>query len=319
MTHKPPAAAILVVPLVVALVLTVFAWPNSRLEPRDLPVGVAGPAPAAHAIETKLSEQEGAFRVERYADESAAREAIEDREVYGAFVATASGPKVLTGSAASPVVAQLLSHAAAEQHAEVEDVVSTPKAGSALGSSVLPMVLAGILTGVLAALAGSNGRARAGLVLAGSVLGGLSATLVVDSWLGVVEGDWLANAGVLTLTVLAIASAMAGLYALFGRHGLGLGAAAMILVGNPFSAAAAAPELLPQPVGGIGQLMPPGAGANLLRSTGFFDGAGAGEHLAVLAIWALAGLTALLAAPMRRTLRARWTRSMPQVTGSPTT
>jgi hypothetical protein len=64
--------------------------------------------------------------------------------------------------------------------------------------------------------------------------------------------------------------------------------------------------------------MPPGAGANLLRSTGFFDGARAGEHVALLAIWALAGLAAL-GWPMRRTLRARWTRSMPQVTGSPTT
>jgi hypothetical protein len=206
---------------------------------------------------------------------------------------------VLTGSAASPVVAQLLSHAAAEQNAEVEDVVSTPKAGSALGSSVLPMVLAGIITGVLAALAGSSGRGRAGLVLAGSVLAGLTATLVVDSWLGVVEGDWLANAGVLTLTVLAIASTMVGLYALLGKHGLGLGALIMILVGNPFSAAAAAPELLPQPVGGLGQLMPPGAGANLLRSTGVFDGAGAGEQIAVLAAWALAGLAALVVVEAR--------------------
>lgn len=85
---------------------------------------------------------------------------------------------------------------------------------------------------------------------------------------------------------------MAGLYALFGPLGLGLGAAIMVLVGNHFSAAAAAPELLPQPVGGIGQRMPPGAGANLLRSTGFFDGAGAGEHVTVLVVWALVGLAA---------------------------
>jgi hypothetical protein len=297
--HKPPAAAILVVPLVVALVLTVFAWPNSRLEPRDLPVGVAGPSQAADAIETKLAAQQGAFDVERYPDEPSARQAIEDREVYGAFVATPQGPKVLTGSAASPVVAQLLSHAATEQGAEVEDVVSTPKAGGALGSSVLPMVLAGILTGVLAALAGSGGRARAALVLAGSVLAGLSATLVVDTWLGVVQGKWLANAGVLTLTVLAIASVMVGLYALLGRHGLGLGALTMIFVGNPFSAAAAAPELLPQPVGGLGQLMPPGAGVNLLRSSGFFDGAGAGEHILVLAVWTMVGLAALVIAEAR--------------------
>jgi hypothetical protein len=278
----------------------VFAWPTSRLDPRDLPIGVAGPSAAADAIEAKLATQDGAFDVERYSDEASARRAIEDREVYGAFVATPAGPKVLTGSAASPIVAQLLSHAAAEQKAEVEDVVTTPKAGSALGSSVLPMVLAGIITGVLAALAGSSGRARAALVLAGSVLAGLTATLVVDTWLGVVEGSWIANVGVLTLTVLAIASTMVGLHALFGRQGLGLGALIMLLVGNPFSAAAAAPELLPQPVGGLGQLMPPGAGANLLRSTGFFDGAGATEQIAVLAAWTLAGLAALVVAEARQ-------------------
>jgi hypothetical protein len=261
---------------------------------------VAGPSPAAEAIEAKLATQQGAFEVERYSVEQRARRAIEDREVYGAFVATPAGPKVLTGSAASPVVAQLLAHAASEQGAQVEDVVWTSKAGGALGSSVLPMVLAGILIGALAALAGSGGRARAGLVVVGSVLAGLAATLVVDSWLGVVEGNWLANAGVLTLTVLAIASAMVGLYALLGRRGLGLGALIMILVGNPFSAAAAAPELLPQPIGGLGQLMPPGAGANLLRSTGFFDGAGAAEHVAVLVVWTLVGLTALVVAEARQ-------------------
>jgi hypothetical protein len=85
------------------------------------------------------------------------------------------------------------------------------------------------------------------------------------------------------------------------RHLLatGLGALLMILVGNPFSATAAGPELLPEPVGGVGQLMPPGAGANLLRSTGFFDGAGSGKHAAVLAVWAVAGLAVLLVAEAR--------------------
>jgi len=294
--HRPPAAAILVVPLIVALVLTLFAWPSSRLEPRDLPIGVAGPAPAADTLERHLTAAEGAFDVHRYASDAEARAAIEDREAYGAFVATPSGPTVLTSSAASPAVAQMLTHAAAEQHALVEDVVRTPKAGTGLGSSVLPLVLAGILTGALAALAVSSGAARAGLTVVGSVLAGVASALVADTWLGIVEGSWLANAGAFALTFMAISAAIAGLYALFGRAGLGIGALVMIFIGNPFSAAATAPELLPQPVGGLGQLLPPGAGANLLRSTGFFDGAGAGEHIAVLAIWATAGLAAMLLA-----------------------
>jgi hypothetical protein len=61
----------------------------------------------------------------------------------------------------------------------------------------------------------------------------------------------------------------------------------------------AASPAVAQPVGAIGQLMPPGAGGNLLRSTGFFGGAGAAEHLTVLVIWALVGLGALLAASVR--------------------
>jgi hypothetical protein len=306
--RKPPVMAILAVPVVTALVLTLFAWPSARLEPRDLPIGVAGAPPAAAALEQRLGARDGAFEVQRYADESAAREAIEDREVYGAFVATPSGLKVLSASAASPVVAQLLGNAATEAASPgrtvVEDVVPAPR-GTALGSAVLPLVLAGIVAGALAALLGSSGVRRAGLALAASLMAGLVATAIVQSWLDVVQGDWAANAAALSLTVLAIAATVAGGYAVLGERGAILAALTMVLVGNPFSAAASAPELLPQPVGGIGQLMPPGAGANLLRSTGFFDGAAAAGHVAVLAVWALAGLALLLVAELRRTGPAR--------------
>jgi hypothetical protein len=289
-SHRPRPAAILIVPLVVAVVLTLFAWPNARLEPRDVPVGVAG-VPAPHG--------EG-FEVHRYSGEAEARAAIEDREVYGAFVATPEGPKALVASAASPAVAQLLTHAATEGGAEVEDVVAASPRGAALASSVLPLVIAGILTGVAGFGLTRSGVGRAGLVVAGSVLTGLAATAIVQGWLDVVEGDWLANAGTLSLTVLAIGAAVAGLGALFGKRGAVVGALTMIFIGNPFSGVGAAPELLPEPAGGLGQLLPPGAGGNLLRSTGFFDGAGAGDHVVVLAIWALAGLAAVLVPALRR-------------------
>ena len=164
---------------------------------------------------------------------------------------------------------------------------------------MLPLVLAGILTGVAAVALAASGRGRAGLVVAGSVLAGLAATGIVQSWLGVIEGDWFANAAGLSLTVLAIAAVVAGLKARFGEAGLAAGALTMILIGNPFSAVGSAPELLPEPVGGLGQLLPPGAGGNLMRSTGFFDGAAAGGHVAVLSAWALAGLAVLLVAGAR--------------------
>ena len=140
---------------------------------------------------------------------------------------------------------------------------------------------------------------RLGLLAAGSILGGLVATAIVQSWLDVVGGSWAANAAALTLTILAIASIVAGLMAVFGEAGAIAGALVMVLIGNPFSGVGSAPELLPEPVGGLGQLMPPGAGGNLLRSTGFFDGAAAGGYVLVLAAWGLAGVALLVAAGIR--------------------
>jgi hypothetical protein len=295
-SHKPPRAAILLIPIIAALVLTLFAWPNARLAPRDLPIGVAGPAVAAAPVEQRLGQQRGKFDVHRYSDEGAARSAIEDRQVYGAIVATPQGARVLTSSAASAAVAQLLTHAAAElgERATVADVVPASPRANALAASVLPLVLAGIVTGLVAAAITPRPLERAGLVLVGSTLAGLAAATVVQSWLDVIEGHWVVNAGAFALTVLAIAAVVAGLESLIGKAGAALGALTMVLIGNPFSGVATAPEMLPQPVGAIGQLLPPGAGGNLVRSTGFFDGAGAGGHLAVLVAWAVFGLAALV-------------------------
>lgn len=292
-SHRPPLGAILVVPLVVALILTLFAWPAAKVGPRDLDVGVAGPPVMAQ----QLAQAGDRFDVHRYADEAAAREAIKDRDVYGAFVATPDGPKILTASAASPAVAQMLTHAA--QGATVEDVVPAPPSSNGLAASVLPLVLAGILTGGIVAAIGGGTWRRIGLLLTGSVLTGYGAALIVQSWLVVVGGDYLVNGAVLSLTVLAIAATIAGLEALLGKAGVALGALAMVFVGNPFSGVATSPDMLPTAAGTLGQLLPPGAGGNLLRSTGFFDGAAAGGHIAVLVTWALAGFALLGIAALR--------------------
>jgi hypothetical protein len=76
-----------------------------------------------------------------------------------------------------------------------------------------------------------------------------------------------------------------------------------VFVGNPWSGMTSAPELLPEPAATVGQLLPPGAGGNLLRSTAFFGGAGWAGHAAVLVAWTAAGrgLTAAAALRHRRT------------------
>jgi hypothetical protein len=293
-TKRPPLAAIaVIVPVAVALVLTLFAWPAARIEPRELPVGVVGVA--------ALEQRDGAFDVRRYPDAAAARAAIRDREIYGAIVAEPGGATVLTASAASATVAQLLQQSAATlvpgaPAPRVVDVVPAPAddpRGAALTASVLPIVLGGMMTALLARALAPPGVRRIGMLAAGAVLAGLTAVLVAQAWLGALDGGWPANAGVLSLTVLAIAAPIVALEGLLGPPGVGLGAVVMVAIGNPWSGMSSAPELLPQAVGTIGQLLPPGAGGNLLRSTAFFDGGGAADHLWVLLAWALLGLAAL--------------------------
>jgi hypothetical protein len=296
-------AAVVLVPVVAALALWAFAWPAARTAPRDLPLGVAGPAAAAAQAEQRLTRHEGAFAVHRYPDEAAARDAIADREVYGAVVVTEHGPRLLTASAASPAVAQLLRQAVAEPaaadgaHVPTVDVVAAPAddpRGAAFGASALPLTLAGLAAGAVVTLLGLRGLPALAALVGASALVGVVAAAIAHSWLGVLTGHWWAEAGVFGLASLAVASAVAGLAALLGTAGTGLMAAVMMLLGNPFSGASSAPEMLPAPAGAVGQWLPPGAGVSLLRSVAYFDGAAATGPALTLTWWAVLGLGAVL-------------------------
>lgn len=307
--------ALVVVPVVLVLALSAFAWPNARLAPRDLPLGLAGPDAAARPVERQLAAHGGAFDLHRYRSASEARDAIENREVYGALVASKAGPTLLTAPAASPFVAAFLEHAFTEpadatpRLVEVVPADSDDPRGTVFGALILPLVLSSIVLGAIVALTTRPGLRQAAVLVAGSALGGLVGTAMVESWLGAIGGTWVLNAGVLALTMLAIASIIAGLAALVGHVGIGIGAALMVLVGNAWSGIASAPELLPKPLGAIGQLLPPGAGGNLLRSVVFFDGARATGHLTVLLVCVTLGLSAVWAgASLRGSLRVRRSR-----------
>ncbi len=113
------------------------------------------------------------------------------------------------------------------------------------------------------------------------------------------QNVWGVAAG-LTLGLLAAGLSMLGLGSLFGRGGLAVGALLALLLGNPLSGLNSAPEMLPSGWGTLGQWLPQGATATLLRSTAFFDGAGATTAIAVLTCWAVAGTALIVIAAVRR-------------------
>jgi hypothetical protein len=163
--------------------------------------------------------------------------------------------------------------------------------GSVLTSLLLPLTICSI---IVAAAIGVVVRFRPAwrqllALVSVSAVAGAGTYLVGQSWLGALPHDAGAAWATLALAVLALAAATAGLIALIGATGLGLAAALFVVVGNPFAGSSAAPELLPGAAHHLGQWLPPGAALSLLRSTAYFDGHGAGSHLVVLVIWALAG------------------------------
>jgi hypothetical protein len=142
-------AVILGLTALLTLILTAFAWPASNTEPRDLPIGIAAPAAASAQVEQGLVEAAGpdAFDISHLDGEAAAVEAIDDRDIYGAILVDARGSEVLTASAASPTVAQLLGQIAANlptadgSRVPVTDVVPLPAddpRGAGLAAGALP-------------------------------------------------------------------------------------------------------------------------------------------------------------------------------------
>ncbi|MFB1296117.1 ABC transporter permease [Mycobacterium sp. pW049] len=317
--HEPPAALkaagiVVAVTTLLALVAIAFALPAARSGPHDVPIGVAGPQAAggqtAHVLDQKAP---GAFAVTYYPSEAALREAIGNRDVYGGIALPAqpgTEPALLIATGASPMVAQMLTQLGAQfgqqtgMPLRIQDLAppgARDSRGAGVAASALPITLAGILPAIaLVLVLRTEIWMRLATALVFSAVAGVTIAVLLRFVLGSVDQNfWGVSAG-LTLGVAAALLTVLGLGSLFGRAGLALGAALALLVGNPLSGLASAPEMLPAGWGALGQFLPQGATATLLRSTASFAGAGASTAVVVLTCWAVAGTAMIVVAALRR-------------------
>lgn len=295
----------------ICAMLALFAWPAANSAPRDLPIVVAGPRAATGPLTERLViQQPSAYAIQLAPTRADAVRSITHHEAYGALVVSSNGLEVLTASARSSSVAQLLDQVGARaagathQPLHTTDVVPAPAddpRGTGITSAVLPSVLGGLACASLSTVL-IRRRGDRTLIAAGfSIVGGLAMTAVLQGWIGSLEGPFVANAAVLALTLGAISMTVLGLESLLGTRGLALGAVLTMLVGNALSAASTAPEMLPIGWGALGQLLPAGAANTALRSVAFFDGNGSARSLVVLGCWLVIGLALQIgAARLRR-------------------
>jgi len=317
-SHEPPAAVraagiVVVLTVVLAILAIAFALPAARSKPHDIPIGAAGPQAANGQVADILEQHApGAFAITYYPGEAALRDAIRNRDVYGgiSFGDGPDGRRLLIATGGSPMVAQMLTQigtgiaqrTGTPLHTEdlAPPTAGDPR-GAGLAASALPITLAAVLPAVALVLLVKREvwtRFVAAVVFAAGA--GVTIAALLRYVFGSIDHNLWGVAAGLTLGLLAAGLSMLGLGSLFGRGGLAIGALLALLLGNPLSGLNSAPEMLPTGWGTLGQWLPQGATATLLRSTAFFNGAGATTAIAVLICWVVAGTALIVTAAVRQ-------------------
>ena len=161
--------------------------------------------------------------------------------------------------------------------------------GSGLTAATLPLILGGLLGGVAISATAKGWKNRGVALVTYALSAALLLTLILQGWWGVLGGNWLLNTLTFTASLLTIGAFVVGSVSLLGNAGLALGPVIFMLFANPISGVGVPKEFLPSPWGTIGQLLPPAAGANLLRSNSYFPDASTLVPWLVLIAWAAIG------------------------------
>ncbi|WP_329343630.1 hypothetical protein OG252_45160 [Streptomyces sp. NBC_01352] len=307
---------------VVVAMLCAFALPSIHSGPHNVPIGVTGPQTATAAVSKALSGEE--WDVTTYDDEQALKAAIEDRDVMGGMVLDSGHITAYTATAGGAQSTAALTNAvtalAKQQQADVTVTDLRPftaddPRGAGLSSAALPMIFGGMIPAMLLSrlFPGHAGRwLRLTGTIAFAAVAGFAVAALLQYGTGSLSGNyWITSLG-LSLGMAALALTLLGLQSLMGMTGYGLGAAVIMLLGNPLSGLASGPHWLPNGWATVGQLLPPGASGSLLRANAFFDGTGAGGPALTLGCWILLGLALILIADQRGSRQSATDQPAPQ-------
>ncbi len=255
-------------------------------QPHRVPIAVVGTGDAVAQTVAALDAQNSAFRVVAEPTLTDALDAIDHRDVYAALVPTESQLIVAQaagfGTAAFLTTALTAAATSTGQSLAVKIVHPLPKddpRGSVMSFFVLALVFGGYFGAtVLTTLAGSapptlrSGERRVIALLLYAIVTGVVTTLVAGFALGHFSGYRLAVAGLATLVVFAVASAVAALQIAIGILGSLVAMMVILWLGSQGSGGLASWEFLPLVTRSVGPYLPAGAGLDLVRNVLYFDG-----------------------------------------------
>lgn len=317
----PVVAGVLVLVTLLALIGTAIRDPR----PRDIAVGVVGPAPAVSQVTGALSAKApGVFAFTSYDSEDAARSALDSRTIDGA-VLLGQTPRIIVAGAAGDantgVITTVFGAALASQAGggPVPVEVVHPFAGGDAHGLVLFFLVLATLISTLVVGVGLLVRARErgvaawlGVTAVWALVAAAAGALVVD-WIS----DWpydaagiVSVAALLALASLAVGTVIGGAARLLGLPGLGLAALIAVLLDLVSSGGPAGSNFLPDAYRWMGPWMPAGQLYSALRGALYFGGQGVGTPQLVLVGWLAAGLLLM-------TIAAGLTRRAPKPVVAP--
>lgn len=272
-----------------------FVYPGRDPRPNGLRVGVVATSGQVSTVRKQLAATLPGVELVRLGSADQARAAVEQRDVYGAFVFSGGTERLISASAASFTVSTLLAQAAAAAGVDTRDVVplsSGDPRGAVLNLLIVPLIVTALIGAQLAVsiVGGVALRRRLWTIAVVAAVAAAAVMTLVGLVLEALPGPILAEGAVLALAVFGLLTVGGGLVRLLGASGLGIGFAVFLMLGSPASGAASAPELLPTPWAQAGEWLTPGALANGLRSLAYFDGAHIAKPLVALCLIAALGV-----------------------------
>ncbi|WP_158997160.1 ABC transporter permease [Streptomyces aureus] len=290
---------------VVLVVQSVFALclvsAQQLLVPRNMPFGVTGPpSPVVAAVASQAG-----LDLTSYPNTSAVMDAVDQGELYGAYVSNGSSDTLVVVPAKSFFAQTELEPAFLEAAHKlgrpvtvqtVKPLASSDPVGAVTSLLLIPLLIGGYLAAVLVFKAAHGVAAapwRAAVLVGYALVGAVLTSLIAGLGIGAYSSShfwpllpcfWLITS--------AVALAAAGVQALVGRMGTLIVALLFIVIGGP-PAGGLGTYLLPVYWRNIGVIFPAQSAVTLINRVLYFGGNGISTPLTVLFLYAFAGMAVI--------------------------
>lgn len=294
----PAMVGLLIGTVFVSIFLAAFHAPRTH----ELPIGLVGSAAQTASVEQALTAHSpGAVAITRFATGDAARTAIEDREVYGAYWAGPDGrtAQLLYAGANGPAVTATLEgmfNGVAGTTLQPVDVRPTSP-GDTRGLSIFyagfGLVLAGFLFGLISYQMAPSLPLRMRLLslVSFAVASATAVTLIAGhTGFNALPGRLATLASVTMLLALAVGATTLLLMRIAGPAGTLLASLILLILGNATGGGTLPPAYLPGWLHPLAHVLPVGLGIRALQGVAYFHQDGYVVGVLLLGAWTVVGL-----------------------------